>query len=99
MGSSAWVHSSGPTNANSSSSTNIAMPATAARCRRNRRTTVFHWVRASTSNPTPVTVGGELMSTKADPRVEVGIYQVGDQVECDDHDGGDHHPALHHPGL
>src|SRR5674536_276506 len=44
-----------------------------------------------------VPVVGPLAMT--DPRVEVGVQHVGDQVEPDDGHGGDHQPGQHDVGC
>src|SRR4249919_1185801 len=72
-------HTSGPTKANASSRANSTRPRRAARCRTNRVATVRHWLRAAVptkpeaSGTVEVATTGEVLSLKADPRVQVGI--------------------------
>src|SRR5687767_3303149 len=91
-------HSTGPRNANATRRRKRIIPASAARCRTNRRATVCHCLRASApANPAASDEGAVATadkSVKADPRVEAGVEHVGHQVEQDDEDGRDHHPAL-----
>src|SRR6266568_8722007 len=91
-------------------STNTTMLITASLCAKNRRTMSWVWVRALTVNsrsgPAPIAAGRSgvtrrssavvTMSRPPDPRVEVGVQDVRDQVEHDDRDGRDHQPGEHH---
>src|SRR3954454_18573416 len=70
----------------------------AARCRRKRRRTSWVWLRCRTVNScssrgswVPAEPGAS-MSVIADPRVEHGVEEVGDEVEPDDDDGGQQQP-------
>src|SRR5215475_9721780 len=91
-------------------STNTTRLPTASLCARNRRTMSWVWVRALTVNsrsgPVPtltgnsgvtrLTSGGVTMSRPPDPRVEVRVQDVSDQVGQDDRHGRQHQPAEHH---
>src|SRR5689334_21628226 len=82
--------------------------ATARRCWRNRRTTIFSWLRASTVNSRSVVpgcipggwwspaagtaAGSRRTSVIPDPRVEIRVQDIGHQVEEDHDDRRDHEP-------
>src|SRR5215468_3450435 len=91
-------------------STNTMRLPTASLCAKNRRTMSWVWVRALTVNsrsgPVPAATGRSgvtrrvsgvvTMSRPPDPRVEVRVQDVSDQVGQDDGHGRQHQPAEHH---
>src|SRR5690349_19597925 len=88
-------------NARTMTKPNMIIPASAARCRKKRRRTIWPWVRATIAMPcesdgVPGSVacalsvmGGSPISGQPDARVEVGVEDVGDHVEDDDRGPGD----------
>src|SRR6266566_2990654 len=82
----------------------------ARRWRRNRRMITVLWRRAFVASKveadnswTELADASAATSTmglvKANPRVEVGVHDVRDEVEQDDENRGYHQPAEHHPRL
>src|SRR5690349_17146441 len=84
-------------NAHSRISTNTTRLTIAARWRRKRRSTSCVWLRCLTVNSCSVPLSwvpdpGASVSVIADPRVEYGVEEIGDEVEPDDDDGGEQQP-------
>src|SRR5690606_4545111 len=95
---------SGPMKANATMSRNPIRLMTAIRCRMNLISTSCSWVRslvviasASYAAAVPVPRGGVVVARSliADPRVEHGVQQVGDQVGHHHQDAGDEHERQH----
>src|SRR5690606_19931113 len=104
-----YFQSSGPRKANATMRRNPMRLMTATRCRRNLIRTSCSWVRslvviasASYAAAAPVPGGGVAVRARsliADPRVEHGVEQVGDQVGDHDQDAGDEHECQHGEGV
>src|SRR5882762_8392462 len=102
--SAAWYfHTTPPMKMNRSSNTKMMRPPIAALCRKKRLKITCHCLRGlAMSRPAEaaeVGVAVVVWSAKTDPRVEVRVQDVRDQVGDNDGDRGHHDHAEHHIWL
>src|SRR5664279_4248722 len=100
------VQNSPPSVANSTSRIRMTEPMSAVRFLMNRRVMTDRRDRASMVNSRSVAASASesgtcarRMSVKANPRIQQRVGDIGEQVEQDDEDAGDHQERQDHVGL